>query len=495
MRIPRNPKFLKIDGTVQVTTWEEVLAAVERMREYFRALKLRFIDRDELLDKILLALMLREHVMIHGDTGTGKSALVRSVMRGIQGATIWRMDLAKSVTDAQLFGPYDVRVMREDGRYVHMTDGNLPEANFAELGEFFDASPYALRSLLGALNEREVRRGPQIMTFPLLTAFADSNISPEDLNGREEETLRAVVDRFLFHHKVDYVRDERDRVLLGRVALERTLREPLPPLSLTDIVLVSGVIQYENLILDPYLLEAYQAITFRFATEKHKASGRWLPDRRYCNALQVLEASALLHGRIEPNFEDLGIIDEVIPINTKEREMLKAARHDQMKVWIDRASRREIEQEEAALGVIVGKVPSPDLAQLGQVELDRLRDMLGKLREELKGFEPKSVEVGTRQVQAHERIGNLQHQAELRLVDVLAENLPVLPDPIPNEQLTPFMGQVRRVLQGLEALSPTSPELLGRHGQALVRARQMQADLTVAFIEQTGHEPPKVGVV
>lgn len=177
--------------------------------------------------------------------------------------------------------------------------------------------------------------------------------------------------------------------------------------------------------------------------------------------------------------------------------MLEAARHDQMKVWIERASRREIEQEEAALGVLVDKIPAPDITKMGQVEIDRLRELLTQVRTDLMAFQPKSVEVGTRQVQALERLGNLQHQTELRLVDVLAENLPMLSDPIPNEQLQPLMGQVNRVLRALEALNPTSPELLGRHGQALVRARRLKADLTVAFVAQTGSEPkePTTGVV
>ena len=52
--------------------------AVDRLRrEVVEPLKRRFVDRDEIVDLIALAVTAGEHLLLHGPPGTAKSALIR----------------------------------------------------------------------------------------------------------------------------------------------------------------------------------------------------------------------------------------------------------------------------------------------------------------------------------------------------------------------------------------------------------------------------------
>ena len=87
----------------------------------------------------------------------------------------------------------------------------LPEAEFAFLDELFNANSAILNNLLTVLNERIYRRGAEVHRLPLLSLFSASNHLPED------ETSRALFDRFLLRCHVDNLR---------RDAMPRLLRRP-----------------------------------------------------------------------------------------------------------------------------------------------------------------------------------------------------------------------------------------------------------------------------
>jgi len=234
---------------------------------------MRFVEREDVIRKIMYAFMMREHVLLDGPTGSAKSDLIDTCIEGIVDATIWQMDLTRFTTDTHLFGNYDVRKMREEGHMVHMTDGSLAEANFAKTGEFFDASDATLRTLLGVLNERRITRGPQMLQFPLLTVIADTNFNPHQLSNRASQ-LEAVVDRFLFHTSTAYVEDPANRLTMLDVSLDGMGRKaPLPKLSLADVELVSGAVRAMNLVSDPYIRQAYEQLT-RIYSGKRVEAGR-----------------------------------------------------------------------------------------------------------------------------------------------------------------------------------------------------------------------------
>src|SRR5438309_1362871 len=207
-------------------------STVDRLRrEVIDVLKQQFVERDEVIDLIALAIVAGEHLFLYGPPGTAKSALIRDFAQAVE-ARYFEYLLTRFSEPNELFGPIDIAKLRE-GTVVTVTAGMLPEAEFVFLDELFNANSAILNNLLTVLNERVYRRGAETHRLPLLSLFSASNHLPED------EALRALFDRFLLRCHVDNLkREAMPQLLQSGWALERSA--PLPGgLSAEDLRLLS----------------------------------------------------------------------------------------------------------------------------------------------------------------------------------------------------------------------------------------------------------------
>ena len=473
-------QFRSLSGETKETTWDAVFAAAQRLQTYFSAVNLLFVERSEVLRRIKYAMTLREHVLMDGPTGAAKSMLIDTVFQGIEGAKVWGMDLTRFTSEAQLFGSYDVIEMRKSGHLVHMTEGSMAEAHFAKTGEFFDASDATLRTLLGALNERRIARGPQIIRLPLITTIADTNFAPDSL-GNRQGTLQAVIDRFLFRTRVGYVVDPDNRLRMLKMALDADAAPTLPSLSLEDIELVSGTVRGMNMVDDPYVVEAYNEMVTLYKNALQKATRPEVSDRRFMRAVHIMEAHALLDSRKSATFDDLEVTRYVLCQTDQEEELLKAARAEAIAKWAQKAARREIDQERFNLSQFTDRIPSLDVATLGTIQLDQMVVDLETLRMEMSSFTADSLEVGTLHVQAGRRINELLAQAELRMMDLCVENLPTKIDGSPPELLPQLKQQAERVRNRLQSMRPRSDVAIVKHAEALERVLRTISEIQVEF--------------
>src|SRR5438132_3528959 len=193
------------------TTVSETTA--QRLRhEVIDPLKSRFVERDEVVDLIALALASGEHLFLYGPPGTAKSALIRAFAQSVRGSYFEYM-LTRFSEPNEIFGPIDIAKLRE-GSVVTVTSGMLPEAEFVFLDELFNANSAILNNLLTVLNERVYRRGAEVHRLPLLSLFSASNHLPED------EALRALFDRFLVRcHVANLKREQMPHLLRAGWAL------------------------------------------------------------------------------------------------------------------------------------------------------------------------------------------------------------------------------------------------------------------------------------
>lgn len=156
-------------------------------------------ERQEVIRGLLVALLARQHVILLGPPGTGKSRLARDLCQRVQGR-FFEWQLTRMSTPEELFGPISLQGLQQD-RYRRIPAGKLPEADIAYLDETFKASSAILNTLLAAMNERLFFNDGQAVPMPLEMLIGASNELPED---REE--LGALWDRFLLRYVVDYVR-------------------------------------------------------------------------------------------------------------------------------------------------------------------------------------------------------------------------------------------------------------------------------------------------
>lgn len=282
---------------------DQIRATAEELKVLETELNGLFPERDFLIRQMILAVLSRMHVLMHGTYGTGKSLLIKQFIQGI-GANkdeIFSITMSRHTTEADLFGPVHVPTLREEGIQRRNAEGTIRQARFAKIDEFFD-SPHQLRSLLEVLNERRYSRGADSGDVPLHSAFAATNISPDELTRRFPEN-DAIIDRFLFQAKVEWLQEEG--------SLRTMLQGYVRGLSPVSIVSHDGLEAAAKLVQDPtdqiksdfidHFLEVAMLIRQEWKTE----GWRQFSDRAMCLWLEILEANAVRCGRYDVTLEDL----------------------------------------------------------------------------------------------------------------------------------------------------------------------------------------------
>ena len=133
-------------------------------------LQQRFLERTEVLDGALVALVSAQHVLLVGPPGTAKSMLADEICRRLEGARYFQWLLTRFTTPEELFGAVSLRGLEED-EYRRLTTHKLPEAHIAFLDELFKGSSSILNTILTLINERRFHNGRDVTEVPLVTLF------------------------------------------------------------------------------------------------------------------------------------------------------------------------------------------------------------------------------------------------------------------------------------------------------------------------------------
>jgi len=274
---------------------------VDPVREKFalarKELSSALIERDEEVDLVLTALVANEHVLLVGQPGSAKSLLLDSVLSWTGGAK-FSILLTKFTTPEEVFGPVSLAGLKED-RYVRVTAGRLPEADYAFVDEVWKASSAILNTLLKILNERTYDAGDGVARrVPLRLCVAASNEWPSPDTGKE---LSALLDRFLLRKTVAPIRSH-----VGRQRLLWT-RDHAPRLSTTVTPAEVEQARRQALAL-PWSADAREAL--EIILKELAREGVQPGDRRQFKTVGAVRAFAYLCGA-----------DEVLP------EHLEVAQH------------------------------------------------------------------------------------------------------------------------------------------------------------------------
>jgi MoxR-like ATPase len=289
----------------------------ECLRTVREELQQIFLERTELIDGALVALLAAQHVLIIGPPGTAKSMLADEVCRRLTGARYFQWLLTRFTTPEELFGAVSLKALEEDD-YRRLTTHKLPEAHIAFLDEIFKASSSILNTILTLMNERRFHNGREVVSVPLLTLFAASNELPED------DELLALHDRFLLRFAVDYLSED-FRFLKLLQARPPATRTTLPLAALEEARAEAAALPVPGEVL-------------RLITDVRRELGAKnvvVSDRRYAQAVGVLRAHAYLAGRPAVAEEDVAFLEHVLWRDPAERAQVRATIRELLRGYED----------------------------------------------------------------------------------------------------------------------------------------------------------------
>ena len=276
-------------------------APIAKLGEIRDQLNRAFLERAELIDGALAALLSHHHVLLIGPPGTAKSMLADELCARIEGANYFQWLLTRFSTPEELFGAVSLKGLEQDD-YRRVTTHKLPEAHIAFLDEIFKANSSILNALLTLINERTFHNGRERIPTPLITMLGASNELPD------EEELSALYDRFLFRFITGYITEDFHflKMLDGAAAETRTT------LSFTELNALAGAVATVKV---PGAILNEIAELRRILGREHIV----VSDRRWKNSLDVLRAHAIIFGRSVVIEDDLMFLEHVLWKDPEER--------------------------------------------------------------------------------------------------------------------------------------------------------------------------------
>jgi MoxR-like ATPase len=162
-----------------------------RLNRFRTSLGRFLVNKQELIDLMLVAAVAQEPLLLVGPPGTAKSDLVLKFKDalGLTDEDYFEYMLTRFTEPSEVIGPIDISQLRE-GRYVRREQGKLPTARLAFLDEIFKSNSAILNILLTIINERKFYQDGVPQPVRLRVLFAATNEVPE------QTELAALKDRF-----------------------------------------------------------------------------------------------------------------------------------------------------------------------------------------------------------------------------------------------------------------------------------------------------------
>ena len=170
---------------------EEAEDLRSRLNRFRKSLGRFFVQKQDLIDLMLVAAIAQEPLLLIGPPGTAKSDLVLKFKDalGLGEEDYFEYMLTRFTEPSEIIGPIDISLLRE-GRYVRREQGKLPTARLAFLDEIFKSNSAILNILLTIINERKFYQDGVPQPVRLRVLFAATNEVPE------QAELAALKDRF-----------------------------------------------------------------------------------------------------------------------------------------------------------------------------------------------------------------------------------------------------------------------------------------------------------
>lgn len=252
-------------------------------------------EKEHVVAMSLLSAVAGEGIFLLGPPGVAKSMIARRMKQAFRDGRSFEYLMSRFSTPDEIFGPVSVSALKDENRYLRMTEGYLPDADVVFLDEIWKAGPSIQNALLTVLNEKIYMNGNEVLRLPLKLVVAASNELPA-----ENENLEALWDRFLV------------RCLVGGIADRELFNRMVVSPKQTDVEVDDSLkLSSEELLLWSEGIDAVEVPAFVFCfihafrsrisvfnamAEEHAETPFYVSDRRWKKIVRLWRTSAFLNG-------------------------------------------------------------------------------------------------------------------------------------------------------------------------------------------------------
>lgn len=252
------------------------------------------LEREHHIDALLALYICKNHGILLGPPGTGKTYLIELLCNAL-GGKFWSILASPTSKTDEFFGPVSIKSLKEDEVYKRNTANRLPSATVAYVDEIFKADADILNTLLKIVNER-VFFNPNPQTVPLRFMVASSNEVPS------EGIADAFMDRFVWKNWVGYIKDKDNFMDLSRRKVNG--HTPKVTIELAPWDIEQAELEVKLVSLEPMLDVIYQI------KEQLRVKGFEISDRKWFMIYDFFRAFAWVQ---EKDAVDLDTIQTLLP--------------------------------------------------------------------------------------------------------------------------------------------------------------------------------------
>jgi len=242
---------------------------------------------------VLAGLISSEPVILVGEPGTAKTALIETLSKLINAKYFYYL-LTRFTEPDELLGPLDINALRE-GKYVRIVKNRLPEAEIVFLDEIFKASSAVRNILLDIILNKRYLNGGEYHKLPMLALYTASN----EISTDEED--QAFYDRLVIRAFVKYVDQALwDELLIRGVQLPLATQE-LKPIADANYI---KTLQQAVVTRTQWLVQQQEYRNkYIEALRLLKSKGIEISDRRKIKVLYIASAISLVYGEDMPSYD------------------------------------------------------------------------------------------------------------------------------------------------------------------------------------------------
>ncbi len=253
-----------------------------------------FVQREAEITAVLSGLLSGEPVILVGEVGTAKTALIERLAKMIDARYFYYL-LTRFTEPDELLGTLDINALRE-GKYVRRTEGKLPQAEIVFLDEIFKASSAIRNILLDIILNKRIFSDGVYIQLPMLALYTASNEISTDIEDM------AFYDRLTIRCFVKSVSEDSWEELIEKgILLDGGLETPIL-LSVEDVKELQRIVneRFKNITRNTTLIRKYIE-----ALAVLRQRGVKISDRRKIKVLKTASAISVVYGEENVSLDSL----------------------------------------------------------------------------------------------------------------------------------------------------------------------------------------------